>query len=104
MAQNEHHGVYDVNTILQFYFVVFIAHVIPFYIVVWRANATLADEDHPGHISWSCNTPRSIANLWRLLFGMRFVRSGDRSLIVAGTIHIFTTATLALCLICVLSQ
>ena len=35
--------------------------------------------------------PRSLANLWKLLFGLKFLRSGDAVLIAAGAVHLATT-------------
>ena len=42
--------------------------------------------------------PGSLARLWRLLFGMRFVRSRDRVLVFAVTIHIVTTVAISVAL------
>lgn len=43
--------------------------------------------------------PRSLATLWKALFGMGFLRSDDRVLIAAGVIHITTTTMVVVVLV-----
>lgn len=60
----------------------------------WRVNSGIQDEHSQERIAIFIVGPRSLAKLWRLLFGLSFVRSRDRWLVGAGIIHLATTVSL----------
>lgn len=81
-----------------FILAVLVAHFLSYGLVVWRVNQNIEDKRSRDRIAPFFIGPRSLANLWRQLFGMKFVRSGDLLLIGAGVVHILTTATVFLLL------
>jgi hypothetical protein len=83
-------------------FVFGLLHVVSYGLVARRANSRINDSSE--RISIYFVGPRSLANLWRLLFGMSFIRSGDKMLIVAGVVHIFTTTVFVVLLARLLFQ
>lgn len=75
-----------------------LVHFASYELVAWRANSRLKDKRSPERISMFFVGPRSLSNLWQLLFGMSFVRSADRVLIAAGVVHVITTAVVVVVL------
>lgn len=80
-------------------FVVMLIHFLSYGFVAWRVNRRLTSADASKKISMFVVGPRSLANLWRQLFGMKFISSGDPTLIGAGIVHILTTTSIVVMLL-----
>lgn len=65
------------------------AHGISFVVAVRRLNAHA--EFKTVSLCWG-----TVAPLWRALFSGRFLKLGDRSLALAGSVHMLTSATILL--------
>jgi len=75
-----------------------VTHGLSYWIAVWRLNRNIGEERSPGRIGMLFSGPRDIANFWRQLFSMTFLRSKDALLIGAGVVHILTTVTIVILL------
>jgi hypothetical protein len=70
---------------------VLMVHFFSYWVVASRYNARLGSERVKDRISMFIVGPKSLSNLWRLLFGFRFVYSGDVLLIISSIVHLITT-------------
>lgn len=75
-----------------------LVHFVSYGLVAWRVNSRIKDKRSSERIAMFFVGPRSLANLWKLLFGMSFLRSGDGVLIAAGVVHIITTTVVVVVL------
>jgi hypothetical protein len=71
-----------------------LVHFVSYELVAWRVNSRIKDKRSSERIAMFFVGPRSLANLWKQLFGMSFLRSGDEVFVVAGMVHIITTTVL----------
>lgn len=71
--------------------VLMLAHFASYGLVARQVNSRVNDERSPERIAMFFVGPRSLANLWKLLLGMGYLRTGDRVLIASAVVHTITT-------------
>lgn len=65
-------------------------HSVSYAVVVYCANRWFKQQASQIKLTFFV-TPKSLANMWRFLFGGGFLRSNDKLLVVCGLVHIGTT-------------
>jgi hypothetical protein len=81
-----------------------LAHGLSYWIAASRLNRNIEDEQSTRRISMLFGGPRDIANFWRQLLNVSFLRSKDAMLIGAGVTHILTTVTILVLLVSMFVQ
>lgn len=75
-----------------------LVHFVSYGLIARRVNSRIKDKRSSERIAMFFVGPLSLANLWKLLFGMKFLRSGDVVLIAAGVVHLITTTVVVVVL------
>jgi hypothetical protein len=83
---------------------ILILHSFSYGVVASRYNARLGSDQAAERISMFIVGPRSLGNLWKFLFGFRFVQSGDTLLVIASVVHLVTTLYIVGAIVFVLRQ